>query len=955
MGRNRLIVVTWAALSCGAVLLVLNWPGLADDPSSWASLCTSAGGALATLLVLVVTFAFLWLQLHNRFTARLAMATLDVGAAAYGFLFAGSVVFPFLAAAAPSRALTLVTLAALAPVVFSVVPAVALCASRLETRWLLNAPVASALRRLHASQPSVDRNSRAAAAACQAAMQRVHLILGQADGNPDDCAQAYRAARDVLVAAARLDDLTLQSHVRRHADQLVARAQQSEAPADDDLITVLVSVARSVPHQGGRDTLASVIGNLRSIGDGLPETNRTRLRLIEAARTLTVDIVRATSRSGPPLSLAEWRPSPTTAPKADDPTAFAITRFHPERGKVSPYTVFHSGCDLIRGLLGPTLGARDDSFRALAAAKDFGDGCLHLAGMVTDLMDEGVRPPEPTFVVDTLEDLLCRQLRPVGESFIPGRFGPRRAAASPYALELEALHKSLHQIAASAYRNGYDDIALASLQALVSAATHAIRQDDTIAREAACNALRESRSSLLDGKDHGSHRTIADSARRVDLLEALQPANLELLTALLEDELHPGSGDAAFRATERRAVVEWALREPHGVIGGHGQPSLAIARTAEKVRRTKPFASEYPHLAPHSTMLQNWAFMRRPTGEGGLVCALIHTAADPEATIASEVTDDVRFFTAAVRWRQALELAESESVPEELLAAADISSLALGYRFLRTMPPAADSPSSPAAPTSVAGFYERLADWAAAPWCRTPMHVLSAIPAGSAEPYPFQLVAAPDSAPDLRSHLLHLRRQRRDLVTALDLGSLDTEDVWRTTGLLWGSWPPPERLAFDPFSGPSDDVASLVRSRWSDSAHGHRYPALMTRQDRTYFLTNGAPEAVIVEEPDGSTRLLAGITAGSSQFTWGYRGTGPHTLALALTHDALGAWARCQTCAGGSCEDACAPGHCQPCRGSGWHPDLGSGMLRVLDVIAAIPQGANRSVSRSQLLDAIVA
>ncbi len=56
---------------------------------------------------------------------------------------------------------------------------------------------------------------------------------------------------------------------------------------------------------------------------------------------------------------------------------------------------------------------------------------------------------------------------------------------------------------------------------------------------------------------------------------------------------------------------------------------------------------------------------------------------------------------------------------------------------------------------------------------------------------------------------------------------------------------------------------------------------------------------VVVEEPDGSRRLLRDTEARArGEFAWGYGGSGPYNLAVALATDALADLARCPDCRG---------------------------------------------------------
>ncbi|WDZ83970.1 hypothetical protein [Micromonospora cathayae] len=122
----------------------------------------------------------------------------------------------------------------------------------------------------------------------------------------------------------------------------------------------------------------------------------------------------------------------------------------------------------------------------------------------------------------------------------------------------------------------------------------------------------------------------------------------------------------------------------------------------------------------------------------------------------------------------------------------------------------------------------------------------------------------------------------------------------------------------------------------------------------------GGSYLVVVEEPDGSRRLLRDSEAGArGLFAWGYGGTGPHTLADVLTDDILADFNRCPDCFGAV---QCAAGliRCRTCHNTGlrverWH--IASALVR--RVISSLPKHpaaaptipeAEWSMTRSALL-----
>ena len=86
------------------------------------------------------------------------------------------------------------------------------------------------------------------------------------------------------------------------------------------------------------------------------------------------------------------------------------------------------------------------------------------------------------------------------------------------------------------------------------------------------------------------------------------------------------------------------------------------------------------------------------------------------------------------------------------------------------------------------------------------------------------------------------------------------------------------------------------------------YRGVLTDDDETF---------VVIEEPDGSQRLLRDAEARArGMFTWGYGGTGPHTLAEVLVADVLARDARCPACMGAA---PCGAGvaRCRSCGDAG--------------------------------------
>jgi Family of unknown function (DUF6166) len=94
--------------------------------------------------------------------------------------------------------------------------------------------------------------------------------------------------------------------------------------------------------------------------------------------------------------------------------------------------------------------------------------------------------------------------------------------------------------------------------------------------------------------------------------------------------------------------------------------------------------------------------------------------------------------------------------------------------------------------------------------------------------------------------------------------------------------------------------------------------------DRRYYgVQDNFGPCVIVEEADGSVRYLLDDDRHShSAFTWGYIGTGPFELAMAMLRDALGVASTCPYCLS-TCHGApTEPSWCVQCSNSGQRPEL---------------------------------
>lgn len=133
-----------------------------------------------------------------------------------------------------------------------------------------------------------------------------------------------------------------------------------------------------------------------------------------------------------------------------------------------------------------------------------------------------------------------------------------------------------------------------------------------------------------------------------------------------------------------------------------------------------------------------------------------------------------------------------------------------------------------------------------------------------------------------------------------------------------------------------------------------RYHGLITADDANL---------VLVEEPDGSRRLLRDSEAGArGQFAWGYGGNGPHTLAKVLTDDILADLARCPHCLGAAPCGA-GPVTCSACADTGRIREWTLIVDRLVErVISRLPDQAGQPsmlpdavwmVTRAELLAAV--
>nr|MDT0523031.1 hypothetical protein [Streptomyces sp. DSM 41633] len=100
--KARRALWVWGLLSAAWLVLLYRWDGLARSAETWVSIPLGIAAMTATLMVFVVTYAMLAVQIHLRYSVRLAVSVLDGTAVAYGVFFSAGFVVPGLLAAVPS-------------------------------------------------------------------------------------------------------------------------------------------------------------------------------------------------------------------------------------------------------------------------------------------------------------------------------------------------------------------------------------------------------------------------------------------------------------------------------------------------------------------------------------------------------------------------------------------------------------------------------------------------------------------------------------------------------------------------------------------------------------------------------------------------------------------------------------------------------------------------------------
>ncbi|MFE7482063.1 hypothetical protein [Streptomyces sp. NPDC057552] len=979
--KARRALWVWGLLSAAWLVLLYRWDGLARSAETWVSIPLGIAAMTATLMVFVVTYAMLAVQIHLRYSVRLAVSVLDGTAVAYGVFFSAGFVVPGLLAAVPSRGGTLVSLMLFLPVTLSLLPALPFFAARLRTGWLLDRPVTRAVNELGKLEGRKARrpNRRHEAEArclelCDAAAGVVHAVLAHAGDSLHDHAAARVQAQRLVYALLDHDTARSRASVVRLLDGLTQLAvAQGDARLRSEVSGVLGSTARLARPETGREVFSHALGGLRALGRATGVTIDEQRQLARALSTAVHEVARSLSDSVDPLGVP-----PLVAPAVRERPARGLQPYRPallpgRRPNLDLDDVLREGVAGIAELSGRPARPRGDSPEARKRAEAFADGCRLFEELAAELLAAHRWAPY-NLVVDHLDEQLRYRLGT----------GPDRSADLtrrapqhiPYALELEAAARALTTIADRAFEAGFDAVCRRALESLISGTARAIREGDRtalvlFAREldAAGDALRHQ----LRGSPE-----IARTTRVVEIVVSLQPANRALLTELLRlpvpvehDRFLPVAGDRRdygegaethYREAFRQ-IIRWALRPLYRTPEGHGSLALAIAGTAIGVlesggRQQVRFkagdgagtgdgagagawsdAVDTDVLRREAYVLNTW---RVDTFSHDPHTALLHAVREDEDVHHPGLTVRV----AAARWRIALEAAATglgaHRYGRNLLA--DLASGSGGYTGTGLSPEAGD-------------FLARLRSWAEAPWRPTeaafflspwlrdrddplvPLLGTSIRPADDADD------AGPAEPAPLATLLLHRQAYRFREILRAGGGNRSRAEL-QAAGLLWGDWPPPSGcpdVALDGGRRGSDDLfAARPGAFWPGS-----WAERERRADRTYHARTSGGHRIVVVEPDGSSRVLSGPARTEEPFS-----LSDDTVPRLLTADLLGDWAACPSCHGGSAEQL-LPGWCENCRGERTHPGLHRAYGAVHTVLARY--GTEWDISRTEFLNAMVA
>ncbi|MGW0981110.1 hypothetical protein ACWD33_09790 [Streptomyces xiamenensis] len=915
--------LAWLVMSLAWVAVVLTWGRLGHDPASWTAVCVGVAAVLMTLLVLVVPFATQAVQVHLRYSPRLALSAFDWVLTTYTVGFLASSLLPLLMAAAPSRRAALVSVALLGPVAFTLLPAVPFFSQRLRPAWLLWRYTRVAIRALERPPEKLRIGQRREERHLldESATALYGLLAHGKDLTLDDRGAVVAQAIRLLRAAVDRDEPWSTSFVISYLGKdLVPLAQRhARTPLTSNVRRILCEVVTYVNRETGAPLISAILKGLTELGT--EASDRERTELATAVIGVALEAVALASREVAPESLARLPARPSRS--HDQP--IALDRAFDFRGRISTYHVLDTAVAAVERLTGPPARPQADGPLARESIVLPVRGCQLLSELVVRLLEKN-RWVEYELI---LAPLAAWARYGLGT-------GPDRSAdltergeqRVPYAQELEATAAALVTVSTEAFEGGFDHVAREALEGLVTAAADAAQTDPT-AFIIYARALDRAGMAIF----RRSQPVLARDARLAELVKALQPANRRLLEQAKNANDKNRPSPALSSAVS--LVLHWALRPTVEAIPGHEDQALAIARTATSVLGLDREEAA-GRSAPDATFL----------GKVNLTIAtgINHSRdSDPEFALLGAVFPSypdkperpVTLHGAATLWG----LLMSETT-------ADRWEQGHAWRICKRVKDSRPFPLGAGMSADATAFVERFRSWVKGPWCLS----------RAARPHPdvpdgYDLISfgtrmEPEEG---AAHLVRLlRRQQEAREEAIERAqwAQHPRNALRDCGALWGNWPPP-------LGSPDDPVGSrwhsLKPDELPDRYTHHMAPA--RRKDRVYQARTAGRKRVVITEPDGGSRLLRGVSSDPQRTPLHYGGTGISILGNALVRDVLGPWQYCPSCHGASAQ-MLLPGYCHTCSGSGNHPGLGAAQQAVERSLPG--SGHEWDITRSEFLDAIV-
>ncbi|UWM48558.1 hypothetical protein N0X72_05725 [Streptomyces carpaticus] len=915
--------LAWLVMSLAWVAVVLTWCRLGHDPAPWTAVCVGLGSVLVALLVLAVPFATQAVQVHLRYAPRLALSAFDWVFTTYAVGFLVSALLPLLMAAAPSRATTLASVALFGPVALTLLPAWPFFSQRLRPTWLLRRYTHGTIRMLE--RPPDRRRTKGWRAERHLLDESATAVYGLLDQGEDltleDRDEVNSQAVRLLGAALDRNQPWSTSFVIGYLQKdLVPLAQRhSRASLTRDVRHILCGVAGRVHQETGAAVISAVLRGLVELG--AEATHRERKELADSIVDVAVAATALSSRAVAPDSLDRLPSRPTPSRETQLP-GYRASDF---RQRLSTYTVLDTAVTAVEWLTGPPVRSLDDGQLARESAALPVHGCQLLSQLTTRLLREK-RWVEYELILAPLAAWAHYGLGT----------GPDRSAdlterepqRVPYAQELEATATALVTVAESAFEASFDHVAREALEGLVTGAAEAAKSDPT-AFVLYARALDKARMVI----SRRSQPDLARNARLADLLEALQPANRQLLVQVKKAK-HTGEMSPVLSAAIAQ-VHRWALRPTAEDIAGHEAQALAIARTAARVLEVDREDSGSPS-APDAAFLEKVYF----TLSAG---AAYDDSSGPEFALLSTVLPTFPRRTAhpvAVHgavWLWDLLMREATAGRWE-----EYPSLPIRSEVERSSSFRSGAGLSADADT----FIKRFRSWADSPWCLSRSTRLPVDVPDERSLITYGKRTLPEEG---AAHLVGLLRQRQDAREQhiqRKGWTQHSRDAMRDRGILWGDRPPPPGSPDDPVGGYWHGLkAEKLPGRSAYSGFPRR------RRDRVYQARMAGLERVVITEPDGTNRPLRGVSSDLHRTPLHYGGTGISILGDALVRDVLGPWQYCPSCHGASAQ-MLLPGYCHTCSGSGNHPGLGAAQQAVERSLPG--SGHEWDITRSEFLDAIV-